>query len=141
MDQRDKVNKSSGFMKSKYIKKHLKKYLLNYILGIIALIIVDIAQTRVPIIVGDVIDGIEFKTIAMGEIKSAIMILFAIAGVMYAGRIIWRFFIFGTSRSIERDIRNEIFSHLEKMSAAYYQKNTPGEIMAYMTNDLDAVRM
>jgi ATP-binding cassette subfamily B protein len=128
-------------MKSRYIKKHFKKYLLNYILGIIALIIVDIAQTRVPIIVGDVIDGIEFKTIAMGEIKSAIMILFAIAGVMYAGRIIWRFFIFGTSRSIERDIRNEMFSHLEKMSAAYYQKHTPGEIMAYMTNDLDAVRM
>ncbi len=123
------------------MKKHFKKYLLNYILGIIALIIVDIAQTRVPIIVGDVIDGIEFKTIAMGEIKSAIMILFAIAGVMYAGRIIWRFFIFGTSRSIERDIRNEMFSHLEKMSAAYYQKHTPGEIMAYMTNDLDAVRM
>lgn len=141
MDQRDNVNKSSGFMKSRYIKKHFKKYLLNYIMGIIALIIVDIAQTRVPIIVGDVIDGIEFKTIAMEEIKSAIFILFAIAGVMYAGRIIWRFFIFGTSRSIERDIRNDMFSHLEKMSAAYYQKHTPGEIMAYMTNDLDAVRM
>lgn len=141
MDQRDNINKSTGFMKSRYIKKHFKKYLLNYIMGIIALIIVDIAQTRVPIIVGDVIDGIEFETISMEDIKSAIIILFGIAGVMYAGRIIWRFFIFGTSRSIERDIRNDMFSHLEKMSAAYYQKHTPGEIMAYMNNDLDAVRM
>ncbi|MGD9566850.1 MAG: ABC transporter ATP-binding protein [Sedimentibacter sp.] len=135
------ANKPSGFMKSKYIRKFFKKYLLNYILGVIALIIVDIAQTRVPIIVGNAIDGIELKNIAMEEIKSSIIVLFAIAGVMYAGRILWRFFIFGTSRSIERDIRNDMFKHLEKMSAKYYQNHTPGEIMAYMTNDLDAVRM
>lgn len=134
-------SKKTGFMKSIYIRIYFKKYLLYYILGIIALIIVDIAQTRVPIIVGTVIDGIELKNITMSSIKSSIAVLFLIAGVMYAGRIVWRFFIFGTSRSIERDIRNDMFSHLEKMSAKYYHKHTPGEIMAYMTNDLDAVRM
>lgn len=141
MVQGDKINNKSGFIKSKYIRKFYNKYLLNYILGIIALVAVDIAQTRVPIIVGNVIDGIELKSIHMEEIKSSIITLFIIAGVMYAGRILWRFFIFGTSRSIERDIRNDMFSHLEKMSAKYFQTHTPGEIMAYMTNDLDAVRM
>lgn len=140
MNQGDKSS-NTDFIKSKYIRKFYKKYLLNYLLGIIALIIVDIAQTRVPIIVGDVIDGIELKSIPMGEIKSSIIVLFIIAGIMYAGRILWRFFIFGTSRSIERDIRNDMFSHLEKMSAKYFQNHAPGEIMAYMTNDLDAVRM
>lgn len=136
-----KNNKSRGFMKSKYIRVYFKKYLINYILGVIALIIVDIAQTRVPIIVGNVIDGLELKNIDMSTVKSSILLLFFIAGVMYVGRIVWRFFIFGTSRSIERDVRNDMFNHLEKMSAKYYQKHTPGEIMAYMTNDLDAVRM
>lgn len=141
MNQEAKKSKTTGFMKSKYIKAFFKKYLLNYMLGIIALVIVDVAQTRVPIIVGDVIDGIELNNIAMSSIKSSIIILFIIAGIMYAGRIVWRFFIFGTSRNIERDIRNDMFSHLEKMSAKYYQNHAPGEIMAYMTNDLDAVRM
>lgn len=141
MVQEEKIKKTAGFIKSLYIKKFYKKYLLNYILGIIALIAVDIAQTRVPIIVGNVIDGIELKSIHMEDIKSSIIVLFIIAGVMYAGRILWRFFIFGTSRSIERDIRNDMFSHLEKMSVKYFQNHTPGEIMAYMTNDLDAVRM
>ena len=141
MKQEVNENKSTGFIKSEYIRIFFKKYSLNYILGVIALIIVDVAQTRVPIIVGNVIDGIELKNIAMSSIKSSIILLFAIAGIMYVGRIVWRFFIFGTSRSIERDIRNDMFSHLEKMSAKYYQKHTPGEIMAYMTNDLDAVRM
>ncbi len=141
MNQEAKPNKPTGFMKSKYIMGFFKKYLLNYILGIIALVIVDVAQTRVPIIVGNIIDGIELTNISMSSIKSSIIILFIIAGIMYAGRIVWRYFIFGTSRNIERDIRNDMFSHLEKMSAKYYQNHAPGEIMAYMTNDLDAVRM
>lgn len=133
--------KKAGFTNSYYMRKLFKKYLRNYILGVIALIIVDFSQTKVPIIVGNVIDGIGSGNISMSSIKSSIITLFIIAGVMYAGRILWRYFIFGTSRNIERDIRNDMFSHLEKMSATFYQKHTPGEIMAYMTNDLDAVRM
>ncbi|WP_313339468.1 ABC transporter ATP-binding protein [Sedimentibacter sp.] len=141
MDFAEKHNNPNGFTKSKYIRGFLKKYSLNYILGIIALLIVDIAQTRVPIIVGGVIDGIEQQSIELSAIKTSIILLFVIAGIMYAGRILWRFFIFGTGRSIERDIRNDMFAHLEKMSAKYYQKHSPGEVMAYMTNDLEAVRM
>ncbi len=141
MDFAEKHNKPNGFTKSKYIRGFFKKYSLNYILGIIALLIVDIAQTRVPIIVGGVIDGIEQQSIELSVIKSSIILLFIIAGIMYAGRILWRFFIFGTGRSIERDIRNDMFAHLEKMSAKYYQKHSPGEVMAYMTNDLEAVRL
>ena len=136
-----KANRPSSFMKSRYIKKFFRKYLFNYIFGIIALLIVDIVQTRVPIIVGNVIDGIELNNIDKTFISQAILKLFAIAGTVYAGRILWRYFIFGTSRNIERDIRNDLFSHLEKMSAKFYQQHGTGEIMAHMTNDLEAVRM
>lgn len=136
-----KENRPSGFMKSRYIQSFFKKYLLNYIFGIIALVIVDVVQTRVPIIVGEVIDGIDLGSFDTAFIKSSILKLFAIAGTIYAGRILWRYFIFGTSRSIERDIRNDMFSHLEKMSARFYHQHGTGEIMAHMTNDLEAVRM
>jgi len=57
------------------------------------------------------------------------------------GRFIWRHMIFGTSRLIEYDIRNELFGHLEKLSLKYYNKHKTGDIMAHMTNDLNAVRM
>jgi len=141
MNSQAKNNKPSSFMKSKYIKSFFKKYSTNYVFGIIALLIVDIVQTRVPIIVGKVIDKIELDNFDMTFISAAIIKLFVIAGTIYAGRILWRYFIFGTSRSIERDIRNDMFGHLEKMSAKYYQNHGTGEIMAHMTNDLEAVRM
>ncbi|MGB4439248.1 MAG: ABC transporter ATP-binding protein [Sedimentibacter sp.] len=141
MNFQAKDNKPSSFMKSKYIRSFFKKYSVNYVFGIIALLVVDIVQTRVPIIVGKVIDKIELNNFDMTFISTAIIKLFAIAGTVYAGRMLWRYFIFGTSRNIERDIRNDMFGHLEKMSSKYYQQHGTGEIMAHMTNDLEAVRM
>ena len=52
-----------------------------------------------------------------------------------------RWIIIGISRDIELDLRNDLFRHLERQSAAYFQQHRTGDIMARMTNDLNAVRM
>ena len=52
-----------------------------------------------------------------------------------------RWIIIGISREIEFDLRNDLFRHLERQPAAYYQQHRTGDIMARMTNDLNAVRM
>ncbi len=129
------------FIRSSYIKKFFKKYKYHYFFGLIALLAVDYVQTLVPLIVGNVIDQLELNSFDASFVSSTVIKLLSIAITIYAGRILWRYFIFGSSRNIERDIRNDMFEHLEKMSAKYYQDHNPGEIMAHMTNDLEAVRM
>lgn len=129
------------FIRSSYIKKFFKKYKYHYFFGLIALLAVDYVQTLVPLIVGNVIDQLGLNNFDASFVSSAVIKLLSIAITIYAGRILWRYFIFGSSRNIERDIRNDMFEHLEKMSAKYYQDHNPGEIMAHMTNDLEAVRM
>src|ERR1700749_466534 len=52
-----------------------------------------------------------------------------------------RWIIIGISREIEFDLRNDLFRHLEQQPAAYFQQHRTGDIMARMTNDLNAVRM
>ena len=52
-----------------------------------------------------------------------------------------RWIIIGISRDIEFNLRNDLFSVLEKQPASYYQQHRTGDIMARMTNDLNAVRM
>lgn len=52
-----------------------------------------------------------------------------------------RWIIIGLSRDIEFDLRNDLFLQLEKQPAAWYQQHRTGDIMARMTNDLNAVRM
>jgi ATP-binding cassette subfamily B protein len=51
-----------------------------------------------------------------------------------------RWILIGVSREVEFDLRNDLFSTLEKQSPDYYQKHRTGDIMARMTNDLNAVR-
>ena len=58
-----------------------------------------------------------------------------------AGRFGWRYFIIGASRGIEYRLRDDMFSHMETLSARYYNSHKTGDLMAYFTNDLQAVRM
>jgi ATP-binding cassette subfamily B protein len=44
------------------------------------------------------------------------------------------------SRLIENDFRNDLFAHLQKMSARFFQSMPTGDIMSRMTNDLNSVR-
>jgi ATP-binding cassette subfamily B protein len=46
----------------------------------------------------------------------------------------------GVSRWVEYDMRNDLFTHLETLDAAYFAQTRTGDIMARLTNDLGAVR-
>lgn len=47
----------------------------------------------------------------------------------------------GVSRRIEYDLRNDLFGHLTRLDARYFAVTRTGELMARLTNDLNAVRM
>jgi ATP-binding cassette subfamily B protein len=57
-----------------------------------------------------------------------------------AFRFLMRRILIGTSRLIEFDLRNDLFGHLQKLSARFYQRQSTGDLMARATNDLSAVR-
>ncbi|MGH1336143.1 MAG: ABC transporter ATP-binding protein [Aureispira sp.] len=45
------------------------------------------------------------------------------------------------SRMIEYDLRNEIYTHYEKLTLAFYKRNNTGDLMARITEDVNHVRM
>jgi ATP-binding cassette, subfamily B, multidrug efflux pump len=63
-----------------------------------------------------------------------------VALVISASRFLWRYFIHGSSRRIETQMRDALFSHLMDLPSAYFQANKTGDLMARATNDLGAVR-
>jgi ATP-binding cassette subfamily B protein len=67
--------------------------------------------------------------------------LLAIAAAKAVFQYLTRWILIGVSREIEFDLRNDLFAHLEQLSYSYYQRTRTGDIMARMTNDLNAVRM
>jgi ATP-binding cassette subfamily B multidrug efflux pump len=49
--------------------------------------------------------------------------------------------VIGISRAIEYDLRKDLFAHLQRQPASWFQATRTGEIMSAATNDLAAVRL
>ncbi|MCT4563636.1 MAG: ABC transporter ATP-binding protein/permease [Maledivibacter sp.] len=125
----------------KYLNKYYKKYFWAFLIGVIALIIVDLLQIQVPIIIGNITDGIVEGGVKEQYLVNKALYLLLIGFSIGFGRFLWRNLIFGASRNIEFSLRNEIFSHLEKLSQKYFNQHKTGDLMAHATNDINAVRM
>jgi len=55
-------------------------------------------------------------------------------------RYCWRINIHGFSRRCEADLRDRVFSHLQKLPLSYFQYAKTGDLMSRLTNDVQAVR-
>ncbi len=120
---------------------YLWKYKWHYVAGIIVLTLVDGANLYVPQYTGEIIDGLSAGVLDRNGVWALLMKILAAGLVMMAGRFGWRYFITGASRGIEYRLRNDMFGHLETLSARYFNSHKTGDLMAHFTNDLQAVRM
>lgn len=120
------------------ILRELWRYRLLLLLGVLALFLVDAAQLVSPLIVRGAVDDL---VAGRGDrLSRYALYLVGIAGVVLVFRFLWRYFLFGAGRKIERDLRNRLFSHLLTLSPSFYAQRSTGELMAHATNDLEAVR-
>lgn len=125
----------------KYISRYVKRHGLQYILGIAALFAVDLMNVYIPRYTGEITDGLEAQTLDMDGVLGLILRILILGAIVALGRFFWRYFIFGASRSIENEMRNDLFAHLETLSMRYYNEHKTGDLMAHFTNDLQSIRM
>ena len=125
----------------KFVSRYVKRHGLQYILGIVALFAVDLMNVYIPRYTGEITDGLEAQTLDMNGVLRLILRILILGAIVALGRFFWRYFIFGSSRSIEKEMRNDLFAHLEKLSMRYYNEHKTGDLMAHFTNDLQSIRM
>jgi ATP-binding cassette subfamily B protein len=97
-------------------------------------------ELAVPWLTGDVIDeAIRPKNVERLKELIALMVLAALFrfGFMTARRL-----VSGTMAvSIEYDLRNLAYAHLQKLSFGFYDRNQTGQLMSRATVDVSAVRI
>lgn len=124
----------------KFAARYIARHWWQYLLGIAALYMVDWVNVYVPEFTGRIIDGLTDGSLNM---QGAMRIVWMIAGmglIIAIGRFGWRFFIFGAARSIEREMRGDMYAHLSRLNMNYYNQHKTGDLMAHFTNDLMSVR-
>jgi ATP-binding cassette subfamily B protein len=119
---------------------YFKRYRLNYTLGFFFLLAVDAAQVVLPQFIRQAVDVISSGSFKFNQVLIPSLIMVGLMGIVSLGRFFWRFFIQGSARRIEAELREKLFTHLLSLSFDFYQKNKIGDLMARATNDLNAVR-
>ncbi len=109
--------------------------------GVFCLIVVDMLQLVVPRIVKHAIDGLTGLSITSAQLGLYGLEIVGIALVIGALRYVWRRCLIGMSREVEEALRNRLFSHIQTLSAAYFDRMKTGDIMAHATNDITHIRM
>ncbi|MBR5738869.1 MAG: ABC transporter ATP-binding protein [Lachnospiraceae bacterium] len=134
--------------------KHINKYYLKYwwllLLGMAALVLVDFAQLKIPEFYRMVINGITGETIELDGAAYAfdmdflldricLPMIFVILSIVL-GRFLWRIGFFGSAVRVNRDLRDEMFTHAAELSQEYYSESKIGGLMSLFTNDLETIR-
>lgn len=109
--------------------------------GLIALLIVDILQLFIPRVIKYAIDDLTLDVISPSRLFFYGLEVFILALGIGGFRYVWRYFLLGAARRIEKTLRNRLFIHLQALSPSYFSRTKVGDLMAHATNDIEAVRM
>ncbi len=121
--------------------KYMRRYRWGYLWGTLSCIATNAAAVQFPRVLGWVVDKLQKHQAERQAILVAAGLLIAISLVKGIFLYAQRWILIGISREIEFDVRNDLFRHLEKQDSGFYQRYRTGDVMARMTNDLNAVRM
>ena len=129
-----------------YLNKYFLKYKWRLLLGILFLVGTNFFKVKIPVYVGDRFDGI--KDLA-GKTDDTILDEALFIGLGYiALALISGIFLFLTrqtiiimSRLIEYDLKNEIYQHYQRLDYAFRTKQSTGDLMNRISEDVTYTRM
>src|SRR5271168_4227904 len=119
---------------------YLKRYRWGFVAGFFCILLSNGAWVLLPQVVRHAVDDLHTGVTSAKLLRFAWQML-EVAAVRGVFLFLTRWIVIGISRDIEFDLRNDLFAHLETLSYSYYQRMRTGDIMARVTNDLNAVRM
>ncbi len=119
---------------------YLKRYPRGFFWGGVSVVLSNGLWILLPLVIGRAIDALKLGVTPQKILHYAGLIV-AVSLSKGVFLFLTRWIIIGISRDIEFDLRTDLFRQLEKQSAGYYAEHRTGDIMARMTNDLNAVRM
>ena len=118
----------------------LRPYLRTYSLGLALVVVSNFFATLGPRFLEHGIDALRTDS-GFREVQTAVALLLGVALLGGVARFGMRQLLNSGSRRVETDLRDQLYQHLQRMSAEFYDRYPTGDVMARTTNDLLAVRM
>ena len=132
-----------------YLNKYLKKYFFKLLLGIIITVISRVFSLFAPRLIGESLTAIEnYLSNHQGDLAALKSLLLNNIFIIIGATLLSGFFTFlmrqtiiNVSRYIEFDLKNEIYSHYQRLTQRFYKNNRTGDLMSRISEDVSKVRM
>lgn len=132
----------------KYLNNYFLKYRYRIGLGVLIVIGSKVFALFIPQLIGKSITLISDQITnpsSTGEFRLQISlnILYIFGAAIITGifTFLMRQTIINVSRYVEFDLKNEIYSHYQQLSIAFYKRNRTGDLMSRISEDVSKVRM
>jgi ATP-binding cassette, subfamily B, multidrug efflux pump len=119
---------------------YLRPYRWVYLLGLTLVVVSNFFAALGPRFLQQGIDALRAGG-DFNRVQTAVLLLLAVAFIGGIARYGMRELLNSGSRRVETDLRDQLYGHLQRMSAEFYDRYPTGDVMARTTNDLLAVRM
>jgi ATP-binding cassette, subfamily B, multidrug efflux pump len=119
---------------------YLRPYRWVYLLGLTLVVASNFFATLGPKFLQHGIDALR-RGGNFQDVRTAVLLLLGVALIGGVARYGMRELLNSGSRRVETDLRDQLYGHLQRMSAEFYDRYPTGDVMARTTNDLLAVRM
>jgi len=119
---------------------YFRPYRRNLIIGVSCIFLMNIAKLTGPTVLRNAVDDLTagITSLKLLQYGGLLVLISLVQGVFLFTQ---RRLLINMSRDIEYDLRNDFYSHLQKLPLQFFQSNRTGDLMARATNDLSAVRM
>src|SRR5437764_8507571 len=106
--------------------------------GIVTLVVTNLCFLGIPQYLKVAIDDLQAGR--ADDVPRAVFWLIGFTVATAVSRIASRVWIFNAARAAEYDLRSELFGHMMTMSPGYYRDHPTGDVMSWLTNDVQVVR-
>lgn len=137
---KDKKKKLQGFDKAvlKRVLTHIKKYRILVVFSFICAMITVASTLYAPILTGDAIDLIVGKgMVDFDGIKDIIYTFLMVTVVTVLSQWFMNIINNHITYSVVRDIRIEVFNHMEELPLSYIDSHKHGDIVSRIVSDID----
>ena len=121
-------------------RDHIIRNRWAYLFGFLLVTVSSLLQLLIPSLMGRFTDRLEEGALDAAGIAMYSLGIVAAAFGTAAFRSVSRIFMFRLSRTLEKNVRGDLFRHWERMPAQYYNDRRIGDLMAYGTSDVGVTR-
>lgn len=129
----------------KRLVSYFKEYKLAFFFVIFCIIISSLASVVSALFLQVLIDDYVTPLLleAIPDFSGLFRMMFIMAGIYLVGALtslLYNFTMVTIAQGILKKIRDDMFTHMQKLPIRYFDSKTHGDVMSHYTNDTDAIR-